>query len=92
MLIYQVLKGYEREGIVMSYTLKDFRRDFVEQNMKDFTPEERLRGLSPEERLAGLSPEEIEQLLRRLKNGHSVSKAKKSTRKKKEIHLFHAMK
>ena len=57
----------------MSYTMADFRRDNVKEQLKHMTPEERrevwqiltpgerreiLRGLSPKERLAGLSPEE----------------------------------
>jgi hypothetical protein len=79
MLVYQILKGYEREGMVMSYTLKDFRRDFVEQNMKDFTAEERLRGLSPEERMQGLSREEIGRLLQLLKRHPAARGRKKKT-------------
>jgi hypothetical protein len=42
----------------MSYTMEDFKRDYVKEHLKELTPEGRHEGLSPEERLAGLSAEE----------------------------------
>ena len=59
----------------MSYTMDDFRRDYVKEHLKDLTPEERLAGLAPEDLCAalppqkylqGLSPEELEALLAHL--------------------------
>ena len=38
----------------MPYTMADFRRDYVKEHLKDFTPEERLAGMALEERLRGL--------------------------------------
>ena len=53
----------------MSYTMEDFKRDYVKEHFAQLTPQEReevLRSLPPEERLAGLSPEQIRQYLERL--------------------------
>jgi hypothetical protein len=72
-LILQLLRGYQKEGIAMPYTMADFRRDFWKEHFNEMTPEEQqelLRGLSPErqqaalkcltpeQRLAGMTPEE----------------------------------
>jgi hypothetical protein len=72
-LLQRLFEGYQREGLVMPYTMDDFRRDYVKEHFKDLTAEERqealrgltaeerqeaLRGLPPEERLRGLPPEE----------------------------------
>lgn len=75
-LVGQLFEGFEKEGINVSYTMEDFRRDFTKQNLKELTPEERLRGLSPEERLRGLSPQEIESYLKRIKGNMSSGKRK----------------
>jgi hypothetical protein len=56
-LIRLLLGHYQREGIPMSYTMEDYRRDFKQEALKLLTPVERLEGLSPQERLQGLSPE-----------------------------------
>jgi hypothetical protein len=75
-LLARLFEQYRKEGVIMPYTMEDFRRDYVrehlkdltpQERLKDLTPEERLQGLSPEERLAGLSPEEIAALLKRYK-------------------------
>jgi hypothetical protein len=53
-LIYQLFESFEREEIAVSYTMEDFRRDFVKEHFKDLTPEERLESimmLPPEEQL-----------------------------------------
>ena len=42
----------------MSYTVEDFKKDFIRHNLDVLPPEERLRGMSPEDRLRGMSPEE----------------------------------
>lgn len=42
----QLFEGYQREGLKMSYTMEDFRRDYVKEHLKDLTLEERLEGLS----------------------------------------------
>jgi hypothetical protein len=79
-LIQELLGRYQREGFTMSYTMADWRRDFILEHFKELTPEERrkaLQGLPPEERLEGLSAEErvegmsvdeLENLSRKLKS------------------------
>jgi hypothetical protein len=57
-LLDQLIEGYQREGVVMPYTMEDFRRDYLKEHIKQLSAKERLAGLSPEERLAGLPPEE----------------------------------
>jgi hypothetical protein len=53
----------------VSYTIQDFKRDFIEEHFPELTPEQQekvLRKLPPERRLAGLSEEEIRRYLDRL--------------------------
>jgi hypothetical protein len=72
-LLRQLFEGYQGEGLVMPYTMADFRRDYVKEHFKDLAPEEiqsvlrglpakqrreALEGLQVEDRLAGLSPED----------------------------------
>ncbi len=58
----------------MSYTMQDFRLDFVKEHLHLLTIEERLAGLTLEERLAGLSLEQIEHLLEFLKTRRAQGK------------------
>lgn len=90
-LLDQLFEEIQHEGIAMSYTMEDFRRDYVkphltpeqvfkiippDQLLKQLSPEERLKGLSPEEILKVLSPDEIEKYLQRLKPASSARKRK----------------
>jgi hypothetical protein len=84
-LLNQLFKGYQREGVAMSYTWEDFLRDRVKERLEEMTPEERrgmLQSLSVEERLEGVSPEEIERVLQKLK-GQRPSGQRKPSRKKR---------
>jgi hypothetical protein len=71
-LLGQLFDKLQREGFAMSYTMEDFRRQYVKDHFAQLTPEEQrealerlspehrrevLQALPPEERLAGLSPE-----------------------------------
>jgi hypothetical protein len=74
----ELAERLRREGFAVSYTMRDFWRDFVKEHLPELTPEERedvlkalppeerLAGLPPEQRLAGLSAEQIRQYLARL--------------------------
>ncbi len=45
----------------MSYTMEDFKRQYIKEHFAQLSPEEReevLRALPPQERLAGLPPEQ----------------------------------
>jgi hypothetical protein len=65
----------------MSYTMEDFKRDYIKEHFARLTPEEQrealerlspehrrklLQTLPPEERLVGLSEAQVRQLLDRL--------------------------
>ena len=75
LLLEQLLESLPGEGSAMSYTMEDFRRDYLKKHLAKLTPEERreildhlpaeerLAGLPPEQRLAGLSDEQIRQYL-----------------------------
>jgi hypothetical protein len=75
-LLRQVFQNYQREGLAMSYTMADFRRDYVKEHLKDLSPEERMEGLSPEDRLKGLSTEELQCLLQNLRPESSARQRK----------------
>jgi hypothetical protein len=68
----ELVMKYQEEGIKMSYTEKDFKRDVALDIIGFLSTEERLQGLRPEERLQGLRPEErlqglqAEQILKNL--------------------------
>jgi hypothetical protein len=85
LLLGQLLKRFQREGLAMSYTMEDFKRQYVKEHFAQLTLEERrevlqslpaeeqeelLRALPPEKRLAGLSAEQIRQYLDRLTADH----------------------
>jgi len=66
-VLNQLYQLYKKEGVIMSYTMEDFNRDFTREHLHLLPPEELLKGLppetvfqqfSPEERLKGLPPEE----------------------------------
>jgi hypothetical protein len=78
-VLNQLFEGYAREGLVMPYTMADFRRDYVKEHLKDLTVEERIEGLSGEELVQHLSPEEIEKIekyLRQRNQGRTAPKRK----------------
>jgi len=89
LLVGRLLGNYQGEGIAMSYTMADYRRDTAAEYLKELTPEERrsvLRsltaeerqeGLTLEQRLAGLSAEEIAAYLKKLKSKGPAQKAKR---------------
>jgi hypothetical protein len=75
-LIYQLYEGFRKEGIVVPYTMQDFRRDFAKEHFKDLTPAERrelIGSLSPEER------EEIEKDLKRRREKAGPTKRRKKS-------------
>ncbi len=84
LLLGQLFEQIQREGLAMSYTMEDFKRDYFKEHFARLTPEEReevLQKLPLEERLAGLSAEQIRQYLERLSSGHAAS-PRKPRRKK----------
>ncbi len=86
-LLRDLLTNYRGEGIAMSYTMADYRREKVEEYFNEMTPEkqrelvrrlksELLRSLTLEERLAGSSVEEIAAYLKKLKARRPSRKAR----------------
>ena len=66
-VINQLLNNYSLEGIVMPYTMEQFRKDYMKAHLPElnpdevlsmFTPEDRLKGLAPKDRLKGLAPKD----------------------------------
>ena len=83
-LLRQLFEKFRKEGFAMSFTMEDFRRQYVKEHFAQLTPKEReevLRALPPEKRLAGLSAEQIRQYLDRLTSGRPAA-TRKPRRKK----------
>jgi hypothetical protein len=95
-LLWQLFERFQGEGFAMSFTMEDFRRQFVMEHFAQLTPEEQrkalealppekqqevLQALPPERRLAGLSPEQIREYLDRLTAGKAAG-PRKPRRKK----------
>ena len=57
-IVHQMFKQLSQKGIPMAYTIEDFNRDFVKDNLDLLSPEEVLQHFSAQERLSGLSSEE----------------------------------
>jgi hypothetical protein len=84
LLLRQLFERFWEEDFAMSYTMEDFKRDFVKGHFAQLTPEEQqevLQALPLERRLAGLSPEQIREYLDRL-NAERPPKPRKPRRKK----------
>src|SRR5207237_151838 len=70
-LLEQLLAGYQGEGIAMSYTMADWRRDYITEHLKDLPAAERrkaLQSLPAEELLEALSPEQLSRLRKKLQS------------------------
>jgi hypothetical protein len=61
-MLVDLFQGYRVEGFEMPYTLEDYRRDFVRENLDVLTPEERVQGLPAEDRIKGLSLDDLARL------------------------------
>jgi hypothetical protein len=71
-LLEKMIAGYRGEGLTMPYTMEDFKREYLKENLKELTPEEVLEGLSREQ---------IESILKKLK-AKGKSPPRKPRRKK----------
>ena len=64
LLLEQLFQGFQREDVAMSYTMADFKRDYVKKTLPQLTPEEQrdvLASLLPDV-LASLPPEMFQAL------------------------------
>ncbi|WP_235597414.1 hypothetical protein, partial [Cylindrospermopsis raciborskii] len=55
----QLYEFYLKEKLPMTYTLKQFKKDFVISHLREIPTEEVLKQYSPEEVLKQYSPEEV---------------------------------
>jgi hypothetical protein len=91
LLLGQLFEKFRGEGFTMSFTMEDFKRQYVKEHFAKLTPEERrqalerlspedrrevLQSLPAEERLAGLSAEQIRQYLDQLTAGRPAEPRK----------------
>ncbi|MFB2645632.1 hypothetical protein ACE09Y_05060 [Raphidiopsis sp. BLCC-F218] len=60
-LMQQLYEFYLKEKLPMTYTLEQFKKDFVISHLREIPTEEVLKQYSPEEVLKQYSPEEIKQ-------------------------------
>ena len=84
LLLGRLFERLQGEGLAMSYTMEDFKRDYLKERFLQLTPEKRrevLQSLPPEERLAGLSAEQIRQHLDQL-TAARPTEPRKSRRKR----------
>jgi hypothetical protein len=96
LLLGQLFERLREEGFAMSFTMEDFKRQYIMEHFAELTPAEQLKALerlSPEhrrevlqalpaeERLAGLSGEQARQLLEQLAAGRPTQ-PRKPRRKK----------
>ncbi len=80
-VVNELYENYSLEGLIMSYTIEDFRRERFLRTVREMTAEQRLEGLTLEERLAGLSEKDLEAYLQRLRTGTPQPKAKKKPKR-----------
>jgi DNA-binding MarR family transcriptional regulator len=72
LLLRRLFARLQEEGLAMSFTMQDFRREYFKEEFANLTPEERrefLCWLSPEEQreiMEGLSPEQRREVLQSL--------------------------
>jgi hypothetical protein len=90
-LLRQLLESYQKEGLVMPFTLEDFDHWYIKEHFPQLTPQEKrealerlppeeqvevLQALPPEKRLAGLSAEQIRRYLDQLTAGRPAQPRK----------------
>jgi hypothetical protein len=88
LLLRRLFGRLQAEGFSMSFTLEDFKREFLKEEfanlspeqrqevLQSMPPEERLAGLSTEALVAGLSEEQVRQLLEHLAPGRAAQPRK----------------
>jgi hypothetical protein len=79
LLLAQLLEGFQREGLLMTFTMDDFKHQYIKEHFPQLTAEEQqelLKSLPPEKRLAGLSGEQIRQYLLRLSADRPTARRK----------------
>src|SRR5205807_5364658 len=88
-VLNQLFESYAKEGVVMPYTIEDFRRDFTKEHLDLLSPDELIEGLTPQQaralrqkHLKGLSLPEMEAVVEELKQEIERSKASRQAGKR----------
>jgi hypothetical protein len=97
-ILNRLFESYQQEGVVMPYTIEDFRRDFTKEHLSLLSPQDLVEGLtprqiqalrqqqlghlSPKERVEGLSLREMQVVFEELRRQIEQSKAGKQTGKR----------
>lgn len=85
LLLGQLFQGFEgEEGFSMSFTMEDFKRQYIEEHFAELTPKERrkiLDALPPKERLEGLTLAQIRKYLDELPAGNPAKPGKPRRKK-----------
>ncbi len=58
-LLNQLFANYQSEGLDMTYTMKDFQKDFVKEHLDVLSSDDRLKGIPTDERLKGIPKNEL---------------------------------
>lgn len=58
-VVHELFRHYQLEGILMSYTVNDYYRDFTRSHLDWLTPEERVNGLAPKDVLKRIPLDEL---------------------------------
>ncbi|MCI5114605.1 MAG: hypothetical protein D3921_05365 [Candidatus Electrothrix sp. AW1] len=58
-VLNRLFENYQLEGIPMAYTMEDFKKDYVKENLGVLSPDDRLRGLSSDDVLRLFSSDEV---------------------------------
>ena len=58
-VLNRLFEHYQLEGMLMSYTMEDFRKDYVRDHLGLLSSDDRLRGLPPDEILNHFSSDEV---------------------------------
>lgn len=58
-VLNRLFENYQLEGIPMAYTMEDFKKDYVKENLGVLSPDDRLRGLSSDDVLQRFSSDEV---------------------------------
>lgn len=68
-----ILRDYLTEGLTMSYTMEDLRRDAAREFLDELPPEERIKGLTLDDILQSLNAEQKSRLRQLLMGGENRS-------------------
>jgi hypothetical protein len=57
--VQQLFEYYQQERMNMSYTVEDYKKDFVREHLNLLSTDDRIKDLSPDDVLKRYSPDEV---------------------------------